>query len=128
MNLSKTLSTCLALEYIAPSLLISDPRNPRHHHKTQIAAIARSIETFGFNVPIVADGDGQILAGHGRAAAARNLGLTTVPVVRIDHLSPTPRQAFAIADNRLTDTSHWDEQLLGEVLRDLDRPPLSGPC
>jgi DNA modification methylase len=109
----------LALEYIAPSLLIGDPRNPRHHNKTQIAAIARSIETFGFNVPIVADGDGHILAGHGRAAAALKLELDTVPVVRVDHLSPAQRQAFAIADNRLTDTSHWDEQLLGEVLRDL---------
>lgn len=110
---------CLALEYLAPALLIADPRNPRAHKPTQIAAIARSIQSFGFNVPIVADEEGQILAGHGRVAAALKLGLDSVPVVRIGHLSPAQRQAFAIADNRLTDTSQWDEQLLGEVLRDL---------
>ena len=109
----------LALEYVAPALLIADPRNPRSHKPPQIAAIARSIQTFGFNVPVVADEEGQILAGHGRVAAALKLGLDTVPVVRIAHLSPAQRQAFAIADNRLTDTSHWDEQLLGQVLRDL---------
>lgn len=109
----------LALEYLPPSNLKPDPRNPRTHKPPQVAAIARSIETFGFNVPIVADGDGQILAGHGRVAAAIRLGLDAVPVVRIEHLSPEQRQAFAIADNRLTDTSQWNERLLGEVLRDL---------
>ena len=109
----------LALKYVSPQNLKFNPRNARSHKPTQIAAIARSIHTFGFNVPIVADEDGQILAGHGRAAAALKLGLDTVPVVRIAHLTPAQREAFAIADNRLTDTSQWDEQMLGEVLRDL---------
>ncbi len=109
----------LAVEYTAPSHLKFNPKNARSHKPPQIAAIARSIKTFGFNVPVVADGEGQILAGHGRVAAALKLGMDTVPVVRIAHLSPAQREAFAIADNRLTDTSHWDDQLLGEVLRDL---------
>ena len=109
----------LAIEYTAPSNLKFNPRNVRSHKPPQIAAIARSIQTFGFNVPVVADEDGQILAGHGRVAAALKLGLDAVPVVRIAHLSPAQREAFAIADNRLTDSSQWDEQLLGEVLHDL---------
>lgn len=117
----KTQSTSLplAIEYASPSHLKFNPKNARSHKPPQIAAIARSIQTFGFNVPVVTDEEGQILAGHGRVAAALKLGLDTVPVVRIAHLTPVQREAFAIADNRLTDTSHWDEQLLGQVLRDL---------
>ena len=116
---AQSASLPLAIEYTAPSNLKFNPRNVRSHKPQQIAAIARSIQTFGFNVPVVADEDGQILAGHGRVAAALKLGLDAVPVVRIAHLSPAQREAFAIADNRLTDSSPWDEQLLGEVLRDL---------
>lgn len=116
---NQSASLSLAIDYASPASLKPNPRNVRSHKPPQIAAIARSIQTFGFNVPVVADEDGQILAGHGRVAAALKLGLETVPVVRIAHLSPAQREAFAIADNRLTDTSHWDEQLLGEVLRDL---------
>ena len=116
---AQSASLPLAIEYTAPSHLKFNPKNARSHKPPQIAAIARSIQTFGFNIPIVTDEAGQILAGHGRAAAALKLGLEAVPVVRIAHLSPAQREAFAIADNRLTDTSHWDEQLLGEVLREL---------
>ena len=109
----------LALEYVCPRTLNADPRNPRLHTPPQVAAIARSISTFGFNIPVVANTDDLIIAGHGRIAAAIKLGLDAVPVVRIDHLTADQRQAFMIADNRLTDTSKWDDQLLGEVLRDL---------
>ena len=116
---TQSASLPLAIEYVSPASLKANPRNVRSHKPTQIAAIARSIQTFGFNVPVIADEDGKILAGHGRVAAALKLGLDAVPVVRIAHLSPAQRQAFAIADNRLTDTSQWNEQLLGEVLRDL---------
>lgn len=112
-------SGSLAIEHVSPSRLITDPRNPRFHKPPQIASIARSITTFGFNVPVLVDSADHIIAGHGRVAAALKLGLETVPVVRIDHLSSVQQQAFAIADNRLTDTSGWNERLLGEVLRDL---------
>ena len=109
----------LQVQYLSPHLLKPDPKNPRLHKPPQIAAIARSISTFGFNVPVLVDGENTIIAGHGRVAAAVKLGLETLPLVRIDHLSPEQRQAYMIADNRLTDTSRWDDQLLGEVLRDL---------
>jgi DNA modification methylase len=109
----------LSIDHISPADLRADPSNPRAHKPTQIDAIARSIRTFGFNMPVLADGLGTIIAGHGRVAAARKLGLERIPVIRIEHLSEHQRRAYMIADNRLTDTSRWDERLLGEVLRDL---------
>ncbi|MBV9932550.1 MAG: ParB N-terminal domain-containing protein [Alphaproteobacteria bacterium] len=108
-----------SLSQLAPSALRPDPSNPRARKPQQVAAIAKSIRTFGFNVPVLVDQDCSIIAGHGRVAAALKLGLETVPVIRIEHLSPNQRRAYMIADNRLTDISRWDERLLGEVLRDL---------
>jgi hypothetical protein len=109
----------LAIEFLPLASLKPDSKNPRAHKPPQVAAIARSISAFGFNVPVLADSDGTIIAGHGRVQAAIKLGLTQVPAIRIGHLSADQRRAFMIADNRLTDTSRWDDQLLGEVLRDL---------
>jgi DNA modification methylase len=96
-----------------------DPRNPRLHSKRQIRQIALAIRQFGFAVPILADDDNNVLAGHGRCKAARELGLTNVPVIRLSHLSPAKRAAFKIADNRLSENSTWDARLLGETFRDL---------
>jgi ParB-like chromosome segregation protein Spo0J len=109
----------LVIEFLPLDSLKPDSKNPRAHKPPQVAAIARSISAFGFNVPVLADSDGTIIAGHGRVQAAIKLGLTQVPAIRIGHLSADQRRAFMIADNRLTDTSRWDDQLLGEVLRDL---------
>jgi ParB-like nuclease domain len=96
-----------------------DPANPRRHTKKQIRQIADSIKTFGFNVPILVDHDGKIIAGHGRYEAARLIGMTEVPVLCLDHLPAAQARAFMIADNRLTDRSGWDGRLLAEQLRDL---------
>jgi DNA modification methylase len=96
-----------------------DPRNPRHHSDLQIGQIARSIETFGFNVPVVIDGNNNVLAGHGRVLAAKKIGWQVVPVIRLTHLTDAQARAFRIADNRLTETSVWDDRLLGEIFRDL---------
>ena len=109
----------LQLTYRGTATLKGDPSNPRAHTPAQVAGIARSIETFGFNVPILIDGTETVIAGHGRLAAATKLGMTEVPTVMVEHLSDAQRQAYMIADNRLTDLSKWDERLLGEVLRDL---------
>ncbi|HEY0312177.1 MAG TPA: DNA methyltransferase [Allosphingosinicella sp.] len=109
----------LTVEYASVGALKFNEQNPRAHKPPQVAAIAKSIRTFGFNVPVLLDGDDAIIAGHGRVAAALKLGLAQVPVIRIEHLSPDQRKAYMIADNRLTDISRWDERLLGEVLRDL---------
>lgn len=96
-----------------------DPNNARQHTKRQIKQIARSIESFGFNVPVIIDDASKIIAGHGRLMAASMLGWKEVPVIKLAHLSPIQARAFAIADNRLTENSSWNEDLLAESLREL---------
>ena len=87
-------------------------RNARQHSEEQIARIAASIAEFGFVNPILTGADGVLVAGHGRLAAARKLGLPTVPVVVLDHLTPTQRRALVLADNRLAELATWDDALL----------------
>jgi hypothetical protein len=96
-----------------------DPNNPRLHARKQVRQIARSIETFGFNVPILIDGKNKVIAGHGRILACLELGRTEVPTIRLDHLSPEQARAYMIADNRLTEISVWDDRLLARQLKDL---------
>jgi DNA methylase/ParB-like nuclease domain len=96
-----------------------DPMNPRVHTPRQIRQIARSIETFGFNVPVLIDARGKVIAGHGRVLASQLLGLTEVPTIGLDHLSDAQTRAFMIADNRLTENSVWDDRLLAEQFRAL---------
>ncbi|WP_243288740.1 site-specific DNA-methyltransferase [Geothrix terrae] len=96
-----------------------DPRNPRKHSPRQITKIARSIETWGFNVPILVDRNGQIVAGHGRLQAAQKLGWEAVPTIMLEHLTENQAKAYRIADNRLTEISEWDDQLLAEQLKEL---------
>ena len=96
-----------------------DPNNPRLHARNQIRQIARSIETFGFNVPVLVDAQGQLIAGHGRVLAAQLLGMTHVPTIRLEHLTEAQTRAFMIADNRLTENSVWDDRLLAEQLKAL---------
>jgi len=99
--------------------LIPYARNARTHSPEQVAQIAASIVEFGFTNPILAGSDGVIVAGHGRLAAAQKLGLATVPVVVLDHLTPTQRRALIIADNRIAENAGWDEALLRIEMADL---------
>jgi DNA modification methylase len=92
--------------------LLPYARNARTHSVEQIAQIAASIVEFGFTNPILAGADGVIVAGHGRLAAAQKLGLDLVPVVVLEHLSPTQRRALVIADNRIAESAGWDDALL----------------
>jgi DNA modification methylase len=117
--MAKQTFSSLAIEHLSPARLRPDPRNPRSHKPPQVAAIARSIQTFGFNMPVLIDSADMIIAGHGRIAAALKLGLAEVPAIRIGHLSDDQRRAYMIADNRLSDVGTWNTKLLGEVLRDL---------
>jgi DNA modification methylase len=111
--------TKLSVEYLPIGSIAPDPANARLHKPPQVAAIARSISTFGFNVPLLVDDSGKLIAGHGRLAGATKAGLREVPVIRLTHLTEQQRRAYTIADNRLTDLSRWDEKVLGETLRDL---------
>lgn len=92
--------------------LVPYARNARTHSDTQVAQIAASIAEFGFTNPILAGTDGVIVAGHGRLAAAQKLGLSTVPVVVLDHLTATQRRALVIADNRIAENAGWDDAML----------------
>jgi DNA modification methylase len=96
-----------------------DPANPRRHSKKQIRRIADSIKTFGFNVPILTDYDGKIVVGHGRWLGCRLLGITEVPTLCLDHLTPAQARAFMIADNRLTEIATWDDRLLAQQFKEL---------
>jgi len=115
----------LLVEYLSVASLLLNPKNPRLHSEKQIQQIARSITAFGFNVPILVDADLQVIAGHGRVRASQLLGMTHVPVIRLEHLSEHQRRAFMIADNRLTENSAWDGRLLGEQLKILAEAELS---
>ena len=92
--------------------LIPYARNARTHSDEQVAQIAASIVEFGFTNPVLAGSDGIVICGHGRLAAAQRLGLEQVPVVVLDHLTPTQRRALIIADNRIAENSGWDPELL----------------
>ncbi len=98
-------------------------RNARTHSRKQVRQIADSIIRFGFTSPVLVDGDNQILAGHGRVAAARLLGMAEVPVLCIADLSSEERRAYALADNKIALNAGWDFELLAlefQELIDLD--------
>jgi len=99
--------------------LVPYARNARTHSDEQVAQIAASIVEFGFTNPILAGSDGVIVAGHGRLAAAQKLSLDTVPVVVLDHLTPTQRRALIIADNRIAENAGWDDAMLRIELQSL---------
>ena len=95
------------------------PINPRKHSRQQIEAIARTIEAFGFNAPILVDSEKRVVAGHARLEAARLLALQEVPVIRLDHLTEAQAKAYMLADNKLTDRSSWDDRKVAIVLKEL---------
>lgn len=94
-------------------------RNAKKHDAKQIANVAESIRQYGFVQPIVVDGDGVIVIGHCRYAAAKELGMTTVPCVCVDELTPAQVDALRIVDNK-TNESPWDFDLLANELPGLD--------
>ncbi len=96
-----------------------DPKNARIHKDRQIELLAKSIKAFGFNVPVLIDNDNNIIAGHGRLLACQKLGISEVPTIALSNLSKAQLKAFMIADNRLNEIATWDEQLLGESLKEL---------
>ena len=114
MQLSKT---PLEVTYLRTTSLKPDPRNPRVHTDKQVRQIAQSIESFGFNVPLLIDDQQQVIAGHGRLMAARKMGWDTVPTIKLGHLTESQRMAFLIADNKLTENAFWNERMLGEQLK-----------
>jgi len=98
-----------------------NPRNARTHTARQIAQIAKSIRAFGFTNPLLVSEDAELIAGHGRYEAAKQLGLDTVPVIVVAGLSPARRRALAIADNRIAQNARWNRERLA-----IEIPELAG--
>src|ERR1700730_6001234 len=94
------------------SRLIPRITNPRTHTPEQVAQIAASIREWGWTNPILVGADNDVLAGHARLLAARELGMSEVPVIQLGHLSEAQRRALVIADNQLALNAGWDEDAL----------------
>jgi DNA modification methylase len=107
------------VEWIAVDALKPNARNARTHSKKQIRQIANSIATFGFLVPILVNEDRVVIAGHGRYAAAKLLGLKQVPAIEVRDLSEAKRRALTLADNKIADNAGWDRELLAAELPEL---------
>jgi DNA modification methylase len=109
----------LAIAYRAVTELKPYPRNARTHSRKQVKQIAAAIKEFGFTNPVLIDENDQIIAGHGRVAAAKLLDLSEVPTLQLSHLSPTQKRAYILADNRLAEKAGWDKEILAVELQGL---------
>jgi ParB-like chromosome segregation protein Spo0J len=107
------------IEWIAVDALKPNARNARTHSQKQIRQIADSITAFGFLVPILVDEGRVVIAGHGRYAAAKLLGLKQVPAIEVRDLSEAKRRALALADNKIAENGGWDRELLSAELPEL---------
>ena len=122
------------LSMIIESMPVADlrpyPGNARTHSRSQIQQIADSIRRFSFNNPVLISDDGEIIAGHGRVAAAKLLGFETVPTVRLSHLDAVQRRAYVVADNKHALNAGWDRELLAIELSktELVRPAAATYC
>lgn len=100
--------------------LIPYAKNARTHSDAQVAQIAASIKEFGWTNPILVDGEKGIIAGHGRLAAARKLGMSEIPVIELAHLTDTQKKALILADNKLALNAGWDNEMLAIELQELE--------
>jgi ParB-like chromosome segregation protein Spo0J len=107
------------VEVVAADRLVPHRANARTHSRKQVRQIAESLARFGFCNPVLIDDANTVIAGHGRLQAARLLGLTAVPTLRLSHLSDAEKRAFVIADNRLAEKAGWDREILAIELQGL---------
>lgn len=110
--------------YKATASLVPDPRNARTHPKRQIEQIVASIRAFGFTNPILADPEGNLIAGHGRLRAAKELGLAEVPVIELVGLTEPQKRALRLADNKIALNAGWDVEILKLELAELSLPEI----
>ena len=108
----------LAIEYVPIDSVVLYEKNAKLHPEEQIEQIAKSIQEFGFNDPI-GIWNNEIVEGHGRFLAAKQLGIEEIPVIRLDDLTDEQRRAYMLAHNKLTMNSGFDINLLNEELASL---------
>ena len=108
----------LNIEYLPVNQLTPYENNARKHQQEDVGAIVESIKAFGFDDPIGVWGEKNLIVeGHGRLMAAKQLGMKTVPVIRLDHLTDEQRRAYALAHNRTAELSAWDDAIKELELR-----------
>ena len=105
--------------YKKTDALIPYINNARTHSDAQVSQIAASIKEFGFNNPILLDGDNGIVAGHGRCLAAKKLGIKEIPCIELSHLSDAQKKAYILADNKIALNAGWDDETLLAELEEL---------
>lgn len=108
----------IKIEYVATSALIPYPNNPRDNNRA-VEAVKRSIDDYGFRVPLVIDAQNVIICGHTRLKAAEALGIDRVPCVRADDLTPEQAKAFRLVDNKVAELANWDHIRLNAELESL---------
>lgn len=108
----------LQIEYVGIDSIEPYENNARHHGTEDVKAIVKSIEEFGFNDPIGV-WNNQIVEGHGRLMAAKELGMTEVPIIRLDELTDEQRKAYALAHNKTAELSDWDFNVLASELQEI---------
>lgn len=109
----------LNMEYVDIDMVKPFERNPRTHSKEQIQQIATSMMKFGWVNPILVDENFEIIAGHGRLLAGKELGYDKVPIAQLKHLSKEEKLALLIADNKISDNAGWDDEMLQSALEEL---------
>jgi DNA modification methylase len=109
----------LAVIYQPTDALFPHSSNARTHSQHQIRQLADSIKAFGFTNPVLIDHKNTIIAGHGRVAAAKSLGMDRVPTIRLENLSENEIRAYIIADNKLAERAGWDKDILAIELQHL---------
>lgn len=107
------------IEFWEVSKISTNPRNSRLHSEEQVGQIAASIHEFGFNVPVLVEPDGCLIAGEGRLRAAVRLGMEMIPVIVLSHLTETQRRAYVIADNKIALDSTWNFDVLMQEFEEL---------
>ena len=95
-------------------------KNAKIHGTNQIEKLKASIEEFGFLTPCLIDEEYNLIAGHGRVMAAKDLGMESVPCVFVEGLTETQRRAYILADNKLGELGTWDMEIVNAELQDLD--------
>lgn len=115
----------IKIDYVKIGELRKYSLNPKIHEEKQIQQIAKSIERFGFNNPILIDEKSEVIAGHGRLLAAKLLKLETIPVIRLTYLSEPEKRAYRIADNKLSEIGKWDTDLLKLEFSEIEKLALN---
>lgn len=109
----------MEIVYLSPDALVPYDNNPRMNDGG-VEPVAKSIEQYGFKIPIVIDKDNVVVCGHTRLKAAQKLGLSEVPCIRADDLTEEQIKAFRIADNKVSDFTMFDNKKLLEELQSLE--------